>query len=179
MGFAAAAGVISVVATVAAAAASAYAQYQAGQTQAKILKYSAKAAENQARAAREAADIRAKQEEKRLNMIRARARANAGASGVEVGEGSPLLVMLENARQAQYEVDLIRYSGEVQSTAAIGESKLRMFESRAVRNSAAIGAGTTLLSGVASAAGAASKIRTTTTTDGGGSPSLAQYRLNQ
>ena len=178
MGFAAAAGIVSVVVTVAAAAASAYAQYQAGQTQGKILKYQAKAAENQAKAAREAADIRAKQEEKRLNMIRARARANAGASGVEVGEGSPLLVMLENARQAQYEVDLIRYSGEVQSTAAIGESKLRMFESRTVRNAAAIGAGTTLLSGVASAAGTYARMPTTTTS-GGGSPSLAQYRLNQ
>ena len=144
--------ITAIVASVAAAAASAYAQYQAGQTQAKVFKYQSRVAENQAKAARDAAAVAEQQSRARSDRIRASARARAAASGIEAGEGSPLLVMLDNARQAELEAQLVRYSGEVQGRFYESESKLRTFEGRVARRAANIGAGTTLLSGVAQGA---------------------------
>lgn len=167
------AAAVTIIATLASAAATAYAQHQQAQTQGKILKYQSQAAENQATSARQAAAIRAQQEQKRTDAIRARARANAGASGVETGEGSPLLVMLENARQAQYETELIKYGGEIQSAGFETEAKLRTFESRAVRRAGMIGAGTTLLAGVGNAAGTYAK--TKSSSSGGDYESTGYY----
>ena len=153
-GFSTAAVYVAIASAVATAAASAYAQYQAGQSQANVLKYQATLAANQATAARQAAEVREKQDRERTDRIRATARARAAASGVISTEGSPLMVMLENARQAEYEAQLIRYGGEVQSQFATSEARLRMFQGAEARRTGAIGAGTTLLAGVSNAGGA-------------------------
>ena len=148
-------GIVAAVAAMAAAAASAYQQHQAGKTQEKVLKYQSRQAQNQAIAARQAAEVRAQQERKRLDALRATTRARAAASGVDSTEGSPLLVMLENARQAQYEEELIRYGGDVEASALNDDARLRLFQGKTARRSANITAGTTLLAGVASAASSA------------------------
>ena len=153
-----AAGVVGAAITIASAALSAYQIYQSGQTQGKILKYQSKSEENRATAARQAAEIRAQQDRERTDRLRATARARAAASGVESTEGSPLMVMLENARQAEYQQSLIRYGGEVQSQDFLGQAKIRMFESRATTRAATTQAGTTLLAGVGNAAGAYSRM---------------------
>ena len=151
---------VTVIAALASAAATAYASYQQGQTTAKMAKFSAQQAENQATAARQAAQIRSRQEKERLDHIRASARARAGASGVEMGEGSPLLVMLENANQAQHELELIKYGGEVQAGDFESDAKLRIFQGKAAKQAGNIGAGVALLQGVSSAAGTYYKTRT-------------------
>lgn len=144
--------ITAIVATLVISAASAYAQYKAGQAQAKALQYQARQAENQAKAARDAAAVAEAQSRARTDRIRATARARAAASGVSSSEGSPLLVLMENARQAELEAQLIRYSGEVQGRFFESESKLFTFRGRQARRAANIGAGVTLLSGVSSAA---------------------------
>ena len=144
-------GWAALVAAVVAAAASAYATYQSGQQQAKGFRYQAQQQENQAQAARNAAAVQEAQSRERNKRIMALARARAGASGVVSTEGSPLLVMLENARQAELEAQLIRYGGEIQAGFLEGESRLSTFRGRNARRAGNIGAGTTLLSGVANA----------------------------
>ena len=157
-------GWAALVAAVVAAAASAYATYQAGQQQAKGFRYQAQQQENQAQAARNAAAVQEARSRERNERIMALARARAGASGIVSTEGSPLLVMLENARQAELEAQLIRYGGEIQAGFLEGESRLSTFRGRNARRAGNIGAGTTLLSGVASAYGAYSSVTNTTTT---------------
>ena len=145
--------IAAAVAATAAAAASAYAQHQAGEAQAKAAKYQARLTENQAIAARQAAAVAEARSRERTDRVRALARTRAEASGVSSTEGSPLLVMMENAREAELEAQLIRYGGETQAGFLGDEAKLHLFSGRVARNQAAIGAGTTLLSGVANAAG--------------------------
>lgn len=165
--FAAAAGLIATVTTIAAAAAQAYATYQAGQAQAAGLRFQAEQAENQAIAARQAAAVREQQSRERLDRVRAIARARASASGIISSEGSPLLILLENARQAEFEAQLIRYGGEVQAQAAGQEAQLRLFGSRSAQRAGMIGAGTSLLSGVASAASIYARSGSTPATSSG------------
>lgn len=149
MGFAAAAAIV----TILSAAVSAYSQYQQGQTAAKVGRAQSRQAEQQALAARQAAEVREQQERRRLDRVRATTRTRAAASGVLATEGSPLLVVLENARQAELEAQLIRYSGEIQGQELEFESRLQLFKGRQARRAANIGAGATLLSGLSSAAG--------------------------
>lgn len=160
------------VAAVASAAAAAYSQHQAGQAQASAFRYQSRVAENQAQAARDAAAVAERQSRERTDRIRALARVRAEGSGVVSGEGSPLLVLLENARQAELDAQLTRYGGEVQGGFAESEARLQTFKGQVARRSANIGAGATLLSGVASGAsiGASgyAKKPTTTTSSGGG-----------
>ena len=166
-------GVAVAAVAVAAAAASAYAQYEAGEAQAKGFKYQARDAENRARAAREAASVRERQQREKSDRIRAMARTRAAASGVDPSEGSPLLVMLENSRQAELDASFIRYAGATQSTFLESESKLRTFQGKSARQSAQIGAGATLLGGVASGTSAGYSVynsgRTPSATRAGGS----------
>lgn len=159
-------GIAAAVVAIASAAAAAYAQSQAGQTQAKVAQFGARQAENQALAARQAAAVKERQERERLNRVQATARARALASGVIATEGSPLLVMMENARQAELEAQLVRFGGEIQAQGLEQESKLRTFQGRAAKRAANIGAGTTLLSGIASAAGIVAGRGSTGTTAG-------------
>lgn len=146
------AAAVAAVATVAAAAASAYSQAQAGRAASKAATYQSRIAENQAKAARDAAAVAEQQSRARTDRIKALARARAEASGVMSGEGSPLLIQLENARQAELEAQLVRYSGEVQGGFYESESKMSTFRGRVARRGANTGAGATLLSGVASGA---------------------------
>lgn len=139
-------------AIVVAAAASAYAQYQAGQAQAKVFRAEARAAEERAQAARDAAAAEEAQVRAKNDRIRAMARARASASGVAPDFGSPLLVELENARQAQLESDLILYGGQIQQRFLQQESRLLTYRGRIARRAATMGATTSLLSGVASGA---------------------------
>lgn len=144
--------IIAAVATAVAAAGTAYATYEQGKAQAEQYRAEAQQAEVQARAARQAASVRERQSRERTDAIRATARARAEASGVMSSEGSPLLVMMENARQAEYEANLIRYGGEVQARSFEDDSRLLTFRGRQARRSANIAAGATLLTGLAQAA---------------------------
>lgn len=167
-----------IITTLVAAAASAYSAYASGEAQAEVAKGAAKQEEFRAKASRDAAEVQAQQARERNARIRASARARIEASGVSSGEGSPLLVELENARQSQLEENLITYGGAVQSQFLQGESRLIAFRGQQARRAGNIGAGTSLLSGVASASGTyASAPRSTSpsTTPAASKPRPAGY----
>ena len=146
---------IMIALTVAAAAATAYAQYSASEAQASAMKYNAAESERQAEMADQAARFAAQQQGEKDRRTRAAARAIQGTSGVEVGEGSSLLVDLDSAKQAELNYQSIRYQGESQVRNLRSQSTLDLFKARSTSQQGLIGAGASLLGGAASAAGKA------------------------
>jgi hypothetical protein len=141
----------SLIVSIVSAAVSAYSQYEAAQQQQGAQRYQAKLAENQAKAARDQAAVAAEESRQRTAKIIALTHARANASGVVSTEGTPLLVQMENTRQAEWEAELIRSGGEQTAAAFQDESRLFTFRGRQLRAAGTIGAGTTLLSGVGNA----------------------------
>jgi hypothetical protein len=110
---------IAAAATLAAAGISAYGQIQQGKTADKVAQYNAELAQRNAQiAAQNAEAVRfagtAKEEQSRdeVRQVLARQRALVGASGV-TAEGSPLLVMMESARQGELDALRIRYATDI------------------------------------------------------------------
>jgi type II secretory pathway component PulK len=154
---------IMIALTVAAAAASAYAQYSASEAQSQAMKYNAQESERQAEMAAEQAKFAAQQQTEKDKRTRAAARAIQGTSGVEVGEGSSLLVDLDSARQAELNYQSIRYQGESQVRNLTSQAQLDRFQARSTQRQGLIGAGSTLLAAGASIAGKMYTPRTTAT----------------
>lgn len=153
---------VSIGAAVISALATAYATYSASQAQAAAQDYQAKVARNQQQQARDAAAIAAQNAEARMKRVLAAQRAAIGASGVMSTEGSPLLVQLDSAEEAAFDLAKIRYSGEVRATGYRAEEILQRWQAGATRRAGYIGAGASLLGGAASAYGAYSRGRTST-----------------
>jgi len=144
--------IVAVVATVAAAGVAAYASYEQGQAQKKAYKYNAKVAENQAAIAKQQQEYAARQQRERDRRLRATARAAQGITGTEVGEGTSLLVDIENARTAELNAAAARYSGQVVQGGLIGQSLLSRYQGDVAARQGTIGAIGAGIGGVASAA---------------------------
>lgn len=142
---------IMIAVTVAAAAASAYATYSASQAQEQAYKYNAAEAERQAEMADQATRFRAQQQAEADRRTRAKARAIGSTSGVDVGEGSSLLVDLDSAKQAELNYQAIRYQGEAQVRSLQSQATLDRFQGRTAARQGLIGAGASLLGGAADA----------------------------
>jgi hypothetical protein len=142
---------IMIALSVAAAAASAYTTYQAGQAQKAGHEYNAKVAENQAQIAAQQAEYARQQQAARDRKVQAAARAAQGVSGIETGEGSSLLIDIENARQAALNAEATRYTEEARQRGMAGQAGLERWQGRQASQQATIGAGASLLGGVASA----------------------------
>jgi hypothetical protein len=136
--------------TVVAAAASAYASYSAAETQAQAANYNKKVARNQAQASRDAAAIARANRQEELQRILAGQRARIGASGI-TEEGSPLLVEMKSAEQAQMDLARITYAGATRAQSYTSEGVLQGFYSTKAEQAGYVGAGTALLGGAASA----------------------------
>lgn len=143
--------IAGLVATVVASALSAYVQYEQAQGQSKVLKYNAAEAQRQAEIERQKQQFQAQQQAEADRRTRASARALQGASGVEVGEGSSLLVDLDSARQAELNYQAIRYAGDVRVRALTAQSALDRAQAGNVARQGSFGAGATLLGGASSA----------------------------
>lgn len=143
--------IVGIVATVVSTAVTAYGMYQQGQQQKAAGKYNAKVAENQATAAKQAAAVREEQHRERVRRLAGTQRAVSGASGIEEA-GSPLLVMADTLEQAELDAQRIRYGGEVSATGFESQARLARFQGDQAARAGTIGAGSTLLSGAASAA---------------------------
>ncbi len=133
-----------------AAAGTAYSVYAAGQAQQQAAGYNADVAENQAQAARNAAAVDEEASREKARRIQAAARATYGASGASQEEGSPLLVLMDNARQSELEVQRIRYSGELAARGYQNEANRVRYEGAQAAQAGTIGAGISLLSSGAS-----------------------------
>jgi len=151
--------IIAVVATVAATAVSAYAQYEQGQQAKKAAKSQTEMAEYNATLARQAGESRARDVRERNRRILATARANAGASGVALTPGtSPLAVLAYDAKEGELDALRAQYSGDVEAAGLSAQARMHRFAGKEAEHAGLVGAGTTLLSGLASAAGGVGNI---------------------
>jgi hypothetical protein len=142
---------IGVAVSLIATAAGAYLKYEEAQGQSKILKYNAQEAQKQAEIERQKQLFQAQQQAEADRRTRASARAIGGASGVEVGEGSSLLVDLDSARQAELNYQAIRYAGDVRVRALTAQASIDQAMAGNVATQGTIGAGATLLGGIGTA----------------------------
>jgi hypothetical protein len=131
-------------AAVAGAATAAYGTYKQGQDAAAASKYNEAVAFRQADQARDQAAIRAEEQALQDRRAQATVRARLGASGVEV-EGSPLLVLMANADQAQLDQERIKYGGEITASGLEARGRLEGAYGRTAQTAGAIGAGASLL----------------------------------
>lgn len=121
--------------------------------------YNRRVAENQAAQARQAATVEEENYRRQVRAAQAANRAAIGASGVDM-TGSPLLVLMDNASQAEMEAQRIRTAGLSQAAALESQADLESYYGAQAQNAAArqrqqigqqetaayIGAGTSLLS---------------------------------
>src|SRR3990167_1354880 len=141
--------IVSIAAAVASTAVTAYSAYAQAQQQ-QASKYNAKVAANQAEAARNAAAVRAQQAALQHRRVAAANVAAAGSSGVEVAAGSPLLVLADEAMNADLEQQRIRYGGELEASTQRANERLFRFQGRQAAAAGGLRTGTTLLSGASS-----------------------------
>ena len=116
-------------------AAQAQANFQAG-----ILRQQAES-DRQVAAANEA-DFR-----RRQSFVLAQRRAALGASGVEPGSGSPLLVSEDFAGEVELQALRIRSGGELRATRAEQQAVLQRFQGRAARTAGFVRGGSLLITG--------------------------------
>jgi ATPase subunit of ABC transporter with duplicated ATPase domains len=146
--------IIAIAGTVISAGVGAYTAYSTAQASKKAYKYNAQVAENQAQIAKQQQEFAARQQRERDRRLMARARAIQGVTGVEVGEGSSLLVDIDNARQAELNAAAARYTGQAQQANILAGAGLQSYQAEVAGRQGTIGAGATLLSGLGEATGA-------------------------
>lgn len=116
--------IVGAVTAAIAAAGTAYGYHQQGVQQEKAYRYNAQIAEQQAEQARGAAKIRAEQQAEQDRRLQSAAVAGYGGSGVTL-EGSPLLVLMESARQAEIDQARIAYGGEISAAGYENQRRLQ------------------------------------------------------
>ena len=152
------AAIIGFVGIIVSAAVSAYAAYASSEAQAQAADYNKKVAKNQQVMSRQAAELEVENRRRLYARQQSAQRAAIGASGLEGSEGSPLLVQMDSAAEAQKDLERVRYAGEVRATGYGAEAKLQKFYARTARKAGYVGVGTSLLAGAASAYAAYSGI---------------------
>ena len=140
------AGTIAAVTSAASAGMAAYGGYKQGEQMASTQKWNASVARANAAAAKEKAAAEEAQTRERYGRVMATQRTLYGASGVDMG-GTPLLVMEEQAKQAEIDALTIRYGGNLLSTRNLNEAESLTQQAGATQSAAGIGVGSTLLTG--------------------------------
>lgn len=142
--------VVAAIGVAVSAAAAAQSAHQAEQT----AKFNKKVAENQALAARQAAEANAAQRKEVLRRVLAQQRANIGGSGVADTTGSPLLVQINSAKEAELERLRVLHGGEQRALGFETQGAYAKWAGKQAATGAYMQAGTSLLSGVSSATNA-------------------------
>jgi hypothetical protein len=125
----------------------AYGQYQAGQAQEATANYNAKLAENEAKAKEQQAHVESLQMQKQKERLAASQRAGFAKGGSVITEGTPLLLMAEQAGQAELDILNNQRNRAMESTALRSEATLSKFQGKQAAKASNISAGTTLLQG--------------------------------
>jgi len=122
-------------------------QKQAGETGAAIGEFNAQVAEQNAKIAKAnavAEEIKIRQGAKRLKGKQTAAYA---ASGVDVGEGSPLIALADTAREAELQALDVRTKGEIQATGFEQEAVGQRFTGGQLQQGGIAASQATILSG--------------------------------
>lgn len=134
------------------AVASAGSAIYSGEQQRKQQSYNADAMEEQARAERMKADYEAGILKRNADKMRARMRLNYLSSGVDISEGTAMMVMAEDAKQAEMDFQAIRYGGNAAAIRAKQEARMARYQGASAARAGYINAGTSLLTGAGQAA---------------------------
>ena len=81
--------------------------------QAGMYLYNAKVAEANGRAAKESSDLQAIRQREKVRSLLATQRASYGHAGVDIGEGSPLLVAEDTAARGEFDALVIEHEGNM------------------------------------------------------------------
>jgi len=147
------AATIGAIAAVGGMAISAVSAIQQGQAANQAAKTQAEIYRQQAERERQDAANREDDYRRAASRQLATRRALMGASGVEAGEGSPLMVSQDMAGEAEYQALRVRSGGEVQATRLEQQAALARAEGRNKQRGSYFRAGASLLRGASSAAG--------------------------
>lgn len=123
-----------------------------GEQARKAQSYNADAMEEQARAERMKADYEASILKRNAEKMRARMRLNYLASGVDISEGTAMMVMAEDAKQAEMDFQAIRYGGNAAAIRAKQEARMMRYQGASAARAGYINAGSSLLTGAGQAA---------------------------
>ena len=104
-------------------------------------RYNAAAAEREAELSRASAAVEAGRIGRESRRVLGAQRAAAAASGVDVGQGSPLLTMLDTIRGAAEDASTARFKGEVRAVSLEAEARLQRRAGRRALIGGLIGAG--------------------------------------
>ena len=143
--------VVGTIVTVVGAGISAYGKYQSGQAQKAMADYNAKLAENEAIAKEQQAHAESLQMRKDKERLQASQRAGFAKSGAIITEGTPLLVMAEQAGIMELDILNAQRNRALESSALRSQATLDKYAGKQAATAGTIGAGATLLSGVGSA----------------------------
>jgi len=123
-----------------------------GEQARKAQSYNADAMEEQARAERMKADYEAGILKRNADKMRARMRLNYLSSGVDISEGTAMMVMAEDAKQAEMDFQAIRYGGNAAAIRAKQEARMARYQGASAARAGYINAGSSLLTGAGQAA---------------------------
>ena len=132
--------VAAIIATAASVAGSVYAAHQASQA----AEYNAEVAQAQGKAAMDAAAAEAEDQRRRARYILGTQLARTASTGLAL-EGSPLLVMVDSAAEAELEAQRTLYKGHLAAIGAQSRADLSRMEGRQRATAGYLHAGTTLL----------------------------------
>jgi hypothetical protein len=129
-------------------AVSAYGQYRQGQA----AKAAGDLAEEVSIANAEAARTKAAYEEAiqrdKLKKLMGRTRTLYAKAGVDISEGSPLLMLMEQAEEGERDAQAIRYGGEVNAASSLNQGIMAGYQGEQAYNAGMISAGSTFLTGL-------------------------------
>lgn len=131
---------------------SAIGQIQAGQAAAAQVAFQSRVLHQQSAFERQRAAIQEAQFRRDAARLGGKQRALLAKAGVRVAEGSPLLLQVETAAQAELEALTIRAGGDITAARLRQEAILQRMRGQSSRTAGFIGVGKSLLSGASSIA---------------------------
>ena len=138
--------VVGAVAMVAGTGLAAYSQYEAGQAAKATANYNAKLAENEAKAKEQQAHVESQQMQKQKERLIAAQRAGFAKGGAVITEGTPLLLMAEQAGEAELDILNQQRNRAMEATSLKSEATLQKYQGKQTARAANIQAAGTVLS---------------------------------
>ena len=137
---------IAVAVVVVGGALTAYSQHESGQAAKATTKYNAKLAENEAKAKEQQAHVESRQMQKQKERLLAAQRAGFAKGGAVITEGTPLLLMAEQAGEAELDILNQQRNRAMEATSLKSEATLQKYQGKQAARAANIQAAGTVLS---------------------------------
>ena len=125
---------------------SAYGTYEQGQASKATANYNAKLAENEAKAKEQQAHVESQQMQKQKERLIAAQRAGFAKGGAVITEGTPLLLMAEQAGEAELDILNQQRNRAMEATSLKSEATLQKYQGKQTARAANIQAAGTVLS---------------------------------